>query len=150
MPSCLAIEASPCSITTESTPPDRAAQIDLFRAEALSSDADKARWMRSTTAEPCARVACAAAGLLRMGLLRAGFLELAIAHEALEAFFHEQGGLFRLELLERLGQRLAQRLPHGFGVSVRAAKRLVDDLVHQAERLQPAGSDAERLRGLRR
>src|SRR5688572_24940876 len=55
-----------------------------------------------------------------------GFLELAIAHQALEARFDELPGLLVRELLERLGERLAQRLRGGLRVAVRAAERLGD------------------------
>src|SRR5207244_4487179 len=66
------------------------------------------------------------------------FLELAIGHNALEALLDQLFGLFLLQLLERLGERLAQRLRGGLGVAVRAAERLGHDLVDQSERLQPA------------
>src|SRR2546426_8243398 len=73
------------------------------------------------------------------------FLELAIGHHALEALLDQLFGLFLLQLLERLGERLAQRLRGGLGVAVRAAERLGHDLVDQPERLQPAGGDSQHV-----
>src|SRR5688572_19062424 len=79
-----------------------------------------------------------------------GFLELAMAHQALEAFLDQVLRLLAVELLEGLEQRLAQRLECGLRVAVRAAERLGHDLVDQAERLQAGGGDGEGLGGLRR
>src|SRR6185436_20599257 len=78
------------------------------------------------------------------------FLELAIAHQPLEALLDELLRLLFAQLLERLGERLAQRLGGRLRVAVRAAERLGDDLVDEAEGLQAARGDAERLGGLGR
>src|SRR5687768_16914300 len=71
-----------------------------------------------------------------------GFLELAIAHQTLDELL----GLLLLQLLERFDQRLAQRLRGRLRVAVGAADGFRDDLVDQAEGLQAAGGDAERVR----
>src|SRR5262245_6101212 len=92
---------------------------------------------------PCAcRNACA----LALGC----FLELAIAHQPLEALLDELLWLLFAQLLERLAERLAQRLGGGLRVAVRAAERLGDDLVDQAEGLQAARGNAERFGGVGR
>ncbi len=55
-----------------------------------------------------------------------------------------------LQRAQRFGQRLLERHHHRRGVAVRAARRLVDDLVDQPELLQARRGDAERLGGLGR
>src|SRR5918999_6140322 len=103
-----------CRSTTESTPPDNATAT-RFPAKAASS-----------------------------GSALGSFLELAIAHQPLEALLDELFGLFLLQLLQRLGERLSQRLRGRLRIAMRAAERLGHDLVDEAHRLQPACGDAER------
>src|SRR6185436_13792039 len=76
------------------------------------------------------------------------FLELAIAHQPLEASLDELLRLLLAQLLESVGERLLQRLRGRLRVAMRAAQRLGHDLVDQAERLQAAGGDAERVGGV--
>src|SRR5581483_2048798 len=78
------------------------------------------------------------------------FLVLAIAHQALEALLDERCDVLLRERAQRVLQRLLYRERRRGGVAVRAAERLVQDADDQAERLQPARGDAERLRGLGR
>src|SRR5262249_7125019 len=113
---------SRCSRTTESMPPERPTAMRFFRC------------------------ACRNARALAL----AGFLELAIAHQPLEALFDELLRLLFAQLPERLGERLAQRLGGGLRVAVRAAQGLRDDLVDEPEGLQAARGDAERLGGVGR
>src|SRR5688572_3240146 len=79
------------------------------------------------------------------GLALARFLELAMAHQALKPLLDELARLFLLQLLQRLGERFLERLRRGLRIAVRAAERLGNDLVDQAERLQAVRGDAERL-----
>src|SRR5687768_10998043 len=109
-----------CSRTTESTPPESATVMRFPRNDRRSA--------------------------LALG----GFLELAIAHQPLEALLDELFRLFFAQLLQRLGERLAQRLRRGLRIAVRAAQRLGNDPVDEAEGLQAARRDAERLGGLGR
>src|SRR3954469_20531094 len=114
-----------CSSTTESTPPDSPTRTRL-------------PWSPSSV-RPTAAVTSA--------LL--GFLELAIAHEPFEPRFHQLLRLLVLDLLQRLGQRALERLRRHLRIAVRAAERLGNDPVDEAEGLQPAGGDAERLGRIR-
>src|SRR5262249_20551762 len=85
-----------------------------------------------------------------MPLALGRFLELAIAHQPFEAELDELLGLLLAQLLEGVGERLLQGLGRGLRVAVRAAERLGNDLVDEAEGLQAAGGDAERLGGVGR
>src|SRR5262245_24222422 len=116
------------SVATESTPPE-SARVSL---------APPGTWRASSAATRAARS------------LGGRFLELAIAHQPLEARFDELGGALVGEAPQRVLQRLLQALRRGRVVAMGAAERLVHDFVDQAERLQPVGSDAERLGRLRR
>src|SRR5437899_3974973 len=113
--------ASACSSTTESMPPERPTRMRL----------------------PCSPSSARATAAVTSALL--GFLELAIAHEPFEPRFHQLLRLLVLDLLQRLGQRALQRLRCCLRIAVRAAERLRNDLVDQAEGLQPAGGDAKLL-----
>src|SRR5262245_10723665 len=88
------------------------------------------------------------AGVPRLLLL--DFLELAMADELLEAALEQLVERRLLELAPTVLQGLLDGLHRRFGVAVRAAERLVHDLVDQAERLQARSGDAERLRRFRR
>src|SRR6267378_7685354 len=118
--------AAACSSTTESTPPESATRM---RLPCNSSSA------RPTTA-------------LTSALL--GFPELAIAHEPFEPRLHQLFRLLLLDLFQRLGERALERVRGHGGIAVRAAERLGDDLVDEAEGLQATRGDAERVSGLRR
>src|SRR3954466_8757896 len=102
----LASAASECRRTTESTPPESAMQTDELRASVFAIEATSGPWIEDSIGD--------AAGVL----LRAGFLELAITHQALEAFFHQQGRLLALQLPQRFGERLAKRLCSRFRIAV--------------------------------
>src|SRR5882724_678754 len=112
---------SACSSTTESTPPESPTTMRLPSTP--------------SSARPTAAVTSA--------LL--GFLELAITHEPFEPRLHQLLRLLVLNLLERLGESALERLRRRLRVAVRAAERLGNDPVDQAERLQAAGGDAELL-----
>src|SRR6185503_11626594 len=77
-------------------------------------------------------------------------LETAIGEDLVFARLEQRVDRLLLKLAQRLGQRLLERHHHRRMVAVRAARRLVDDLVDQAELLQPPRRDAERLGGRRR
>src|SRR6267378_4517379 len=77
-----------CNSATESTPPE----------------SPMARRLPRRSIEPRNRPTSAMTSPLGR------FLELAIGHYALEALLDQLFGLFLLHLLERLGERLAQRL----------------------------------------
>src|SRR5437016_14674808 len=111
--------ASACSSTTESMPPERPTRMRL----------------------PCSSSSVRPRAAVTSALL--GFLELAIAHEPFEPRFHQLLRLLVLDLLQRLGQRALERLRRHLRIAVRAAERLGNDPVDEAERLQPAGGDAE-------
>src|SRR6185436_10813553 len=110
----------------ESTPPERPTATRL---------------PRRSCARKNARTARSALG---------GFLEPAIAHQALEALLDELLRLLFLHLPQRLDERLLQRRRGRLRIAVRAAERLIDDPVDEAERLQAARGDAERFGGLGR
>src|SRR2546427_13219375 len=78
------------------------------------------------------------------------FLELPITHQALETLLDEFLGTLVGKTTQRVGESFLQALGHGRRIAMRAAQRLVDDLVDQTEGLQTAGSDPERFRRLRR
>src|SRR5262249_30365564 len=77
---------------------------------------------------------------------RGEFLELAITEQLVFARFEERVEGLLLHVVQCLGQGLLERRHHGRVVAVRAAERLGDDLVDQAQRLQPLGRDTQRLR----
>src|SRR5215472_15943567 len=53
----------------------------------------------------------------------------------------------RVELIEMADERRLEAGGHRGGVAVRTAERLFDDLIHQAELLQPVGGQVEGLGG---
>src|SRR2546426_1255764 len=113
---------------TESTPPDRP----------------------SARCAPWGTVCKSAAATRRGSSLELEFLELSIAHQALETLLDEFLRALVGDRAQRVGESFLQALSHGRRIAMCAAEGLADDLVDQAESLQPAGGDAERLRGLRR
>src|SRR5258708_7898011 len=126
------------------------------RSEKAMSGASPARTDRSATESmpperPSTRWApgeidgAIAAATLSGNSLELGFLEFPITHQALEALLDEFLGALVDQTAQGLGQSALEVLRHGGGIAMRAAERLVDDLVDQAEGLQPAGGDAQRL-----
>src|SRR5436309_1183386 len=91
-----------------------------------------------------------AAATLSGSSLELEFLELSIAHQALETLLDEFLRALVRDRAQRVGESLLQALSHGRRIAMRAAEGLGDDPVDQPESLQPAGGDAEDLRGLRR
>src|SRR5689334_4596734 len=120
------------SRTTESTPPERptTTRVEDPRMSPIRS---ASRAGRSATE-----------------LLLLDFLELAIADELLEAALEQLLEGHLTDLAQAVLQRLLQALHHGVVIAVRAAQRLRNDPVDQAERFQPGRRDAERLGRLRR
>src|ERR1043165_496223 len=86
------------------------------------------RWSRTTESMPPERptamrlLPCACRNARALAL--AGFLELAIAHQPLEALLDELLRLLFAQCLQRLGERLAQRLAGGLRIAGRAPQRL--------------------------
>src|SRR5204862_7149757 len=70
------------------------------------------------------------------------FLEFPIAHQALETLLDEFLGTLLGKTAQGVGERLLQALGHGGRIAVRAAQRLVDDVVDHADRLETACRDA--------
>src|SRR6266545_1227995 len=95
-PNSAASSCNTCSRTTESTPPESPTATRL---------------PRRSCARRKARTAASALG---------GFLELAIAHQALEALFDELLRLLLLHLPQRFDERLLQRVRGRLRIAVRA------------------------------
>src|SRR5262245_33714978 len=93
----------------------------------------------------CTRAATRAARSAGAGLLLLDFLELAIADELLETVLEQPLDGRLLHLAPAFLQRLLQALHHRLVIAVRPARRLADDAVDQAQRLQPCRRDAQRL-----
>src|SRR5215213_7935943 len=98
-------------------PPERATAIRFFRFSCRKLKT----WVPAFAGTTDCR-------FFRACLALAGFLELAIAHQPLEALLDELFRLLFAQLLQRLGEGLAQRLGGGLRIAVRAAERLGDDL----------------------
>ena len=77
-------------------------------------------------------------------------LELAIRQDLVLARLEQRVERLLLQRAQRFGQRLLERHHHRGGVAMGAARRLVDDLVDQAELLQARRRDAERFGGFGR
>src|SRR5438445_10380445 len=134
---------------------------DTARSEIRSADARPRSRDRGATAStppdrPSARAAprgtfCKSAAATRPGSsLELEFLELSIAHQALETLLDEFLRALVGDRAKRVGESFLQALSHARRIAMCAAEGLADGLVDQAESLQPACGDAERLRGLRR
>src|SRR3990172_6835711 len=101
------------SSVTESTPPERP----------------------TTRCAPGCTTGCSAAATPSARLLDIEFLELAIAHQTLEAFLDKHGWPLVEERPHRILQGFFEVLRRPGVVAVRPAERLVDDFVHQPQRL---------------
>src|SRR5882724_3008874 len=102
----------------------------------------------STRCAPGEIAGAIAAATLSGNSLELGFLEFPITHQALEALLDEFLGALVGKTAQGVGQSALEVLRHGGGIAMRAAERLVDDLVDQAEGFQPARGDAQGLRRL--
>ena len=100
-------------------------------APAAEGDGDARRAGAAVPASALGRVAEAAVGL-----------------QPLVAALHQLAHRQVADLAEGVVQRPLQERGHLLDVAMRAADRLVDDLVDQAERLQPVRRDAELLGGV--
>ena len=146
----------------ESRPPDsdrdarrarRRGADGVRQAASASRDGGADRVVRSRAAPRHAQASRDAArrrGAAARGSAGRDFLELAVAEDLVLALLEQRVDRLLLQLAQRLGQRLLQRDHHRRVVAVRAAQRLGDDLVDEAELLQPRRGDAEGLGGLRR
>src|SRR6185295_18015175 len=76
-------------------------------------------------------------------------LELAIAENLVLARFEHRVELLFLQLAQTLGQHLFERDHHRRGIAMRAPRRLVDDLVDEAQLLEPHRGNPESFGGLR-